>query len=419
MKEDLFNYMKYPLEGYRILDFGTAWAGPQVGQILTDLGAEVIKIESRKKMDGARLGRPIVSEDITGGDTGKWPDMQPVFHGLNRNKLSFTVDAKNPRGLSLIQQLVKISDVVSDNYSPGAMARLGLDYDSLKEIKPDIISISLTACGENGSLRDAIIYAPSIISLGGLTSMIGYHGEDEPLQVMSAYGDANASIHGAFAVLVALWHREMTGQGQHIELSESESVLSLLGEGIMEYMMNGRNPGLQGNYHPVLCPHGAYPCSGTDKWIAVAVETDDDWRNFCKAINHPEWIEDPRFIHIDNRLNNRQELDKLIADVTINYTPSDLAGILQKVKVAATPVLNIEEQYIDPQFIDRKTYVEIEHPLIGMELLPGVPFRLSKTPGEIRKPAPSLGEHNDYVLGDLLNLSQNEVEELIQQGVIY
>ena len=149
------------------------------------------------------------------------------------------------------------------------------------------------------------------------------------------------------------------------------------------------------------------------------METDDDWRNFCKAINHPEWIEDPRFIHIDNRLNNRQELDKLIADVTINYTPSDLAGILQKVKVAATPVLNIEEQYIDPQFIDRKTYVEIEHPLIGMELLPGVPFRLSKTPGEIRKPAPSLGEHNDYVLGDLLNLSQNEVEELIQQGVIY
>ena len=411
--------MNYPLEGYRVLDFGTAWAGPQVGQILADLGAEVIKIESRKKMDGARLGRPIVSEDIRGGDTGKWPDMQPVFHGLNRNKFSFTIDAKNPRGLNLIQQLVKISDVVSDNYSPGAMARLSLDHDSLKMIKPDIISLSLTACGESGNLRDAIIYAPSIISLGGLTSMIGYYGENEPLQVMSAYGDANASIHGAFAVLVALWYRELTGLGQHIELAESESVLSLLGEGIMEYMMNGRNSGLQGNYHRSLCPHGAYPCSGKDKWLTIAVETDDDWRNFCKAIGHHEWIEDPRFINIENRLNNRRELDELIAAVTMKYVSSDLAEILQKVKVAATPVLNIEEQYIDPHYRDRKTYLEIEHPLIGMELLPGVPFRLSKTPGDIRRPAPSLGEHNAYVLNELLNLSPNDIEELIEQEVIY
>ena len=411
--------MNYPLEGYRVLDFGTAWAGPQVGQILADLGAEVIKIESRRKMDGARLGRPIVSEDIRGGDTGKWPDMQPVFHGLNRNKLSFTVDAKNPRGLNLIQQLVKISDVVSDNYSPGAMARLGLDYNSLKAIKPDIISISLTACGESGALRDAIIYAPSIISLGGLTSMIGYYGEDEPLQVMSAYGDANASIHGAFAVLIALWYREMTGHGQHIELAESESVLSLLGEAIMGHTMNGRNPGLQGNYHPSLCPHGAYPCSGKDKWITIVVETDDDWRNFCEAVSYHEWIKDPRFIHRENRLNNRRELDELIAAVTINYVSTELAEILQKVKIAATPVLNIEEQYIDPHYRERNTYVEVEHPLIGTELLPGVPFRLSKTQGEIRKPAPSLGEHNDFVLGELLNLSPNEIEELIQQEVIY
>lgn len=411
--------MKYPLEGYRILDFGTAWAGPQVGQILADLGAEVIKIESRKKMDGARLGRPIVSEDIVGGDAGKWPDMQPVFHGLNRNKLSFTVDVKNPQGLNIIKQLVKISDVVSDNYSPGVMARLGLDHKSLTAIKPDIISISLTGCGESGVLSNAILYAPSIISLGGLTSLIGYYGEDKPLQVMSAYGDANASIHGAFAVLIALWHREITGQGQHIELAESEAVLSLLGEAIMEYTMNGSYLIPQGNYHPTMCPHGAYPCKGKDKWIAIAVKTDDDWQNFCQAMQHQEWMEDPRFIDGYSRLSNRGELDKLITTVTINYTSYELAEILQKANVAATPVMNIEEQYIDPHYRYRNTYVEIEHPLVGMELLPGVPFRLSKTPGDIRRPAPSLGEHNDYVLGELLNWSPNDIKELIQRRVIY
>ena len=146
--------MVYPLEGYRVLDFGTAWAGPQVGQILADLGAEVIKIESRKKIDGARLGRPIVGEDVAGGDEGKWPDMQPVFHGLNRNKMSFAVDAKHPEGLKIIKQLVKISDVVNDNFSPGAMPRLGLDHKSLQAIKPDIISISLTAAGESGPAKD-------------------------------------------------------------------------------------------------------------------------------------------------------------------------------------------------------------------------------------------------------------------------
>ncbi len=411
--------MKYPLENYRILDFGTAWAGPQVGQILADMGAEVIKIESRKKMDGARMGRPIVVDDAAGGDKGQWPDMQPVFHGLNRNKLSFTVDVKNPQGLQIIKELVKISDVVSDNFSPGTMTRLGLGHNDLAAIKPDIISISLTASGESGVLRDAILYAPSIVSLGGLAGLIGYYGEDTPLQIMSPYGDANASIHGAFSVLAALWHREITGQGQHIELAEAEAVTSLLGEAIMEYTMNGNSMGFQGNYDPDMAPHGAYPCTGEDKWIAIAVKTDDDWKNFCSAIGHQEWTDDPRFADRYARLMNRQELDTLITAVTIDYTTYELMDILQKVNVAATPVMNIEEQYIDPHYRERNTYIEIEHPLVGMELLPGVPFKLSKTPGDIRRPAPSLGEHNDYVLGQLLNFSPDEINKLIQQEVIY
>ena len=402
--------MVYPLEGYRVLDFGTAWAGPQVGQILADLGAEVIKIESRKKIDGARLGRPIVGDDIAGGDEGKWPDMQPVFHGLNRNKLSFSVDAKHPDGLNIIQQLVKISDVVSDNFSPGAMPRLGLDYESLRKIKPDIISISLSAAGEHGPAKDALLYAPSIVSLGGLGSLIGYYGGSTPMQIMSAYGDANSSIHGAFAVLAALWYREMSGEGQHIELSESEGVTSLLGEAIMEYSMNNRSPGFPGNRHPAMSPHGNYPCKGKDKWISIAIKTDEEWQRFCDAIGKSDWMEDARFADRYCRLVNREELDKLVSTVTINYETYELTGILQKVKVAATPVMNIEDQYSDPHYQEKQTYVEIEHPLIGMEILPAIPFRLSKTPGDIRRPAPSLGEHNQYVLTELLHLSPEKIK---------
>jgi benzylsuccinate CoA-transferase BbsF subunit len=411
--------MVYPLEGYRVLDFGTAWAGPQVGQILADLGAEVIKIESRKKIDGARLGRPIVGEDVAGGDEGKWPDMQPVFHGLNRNKMSFAVDAKHPEGLKIIKQLVKISDVVNDNFSPGAMTRLGLDHKSLQAIKPDIISISLTAAGESGPAKDALLYAPSIVSLGGLESLIGYYGGSTPLQIMSAYGDANSSIHGAFAVLAALWYREISGEGQHIELSESEGVTSLLGEAVMEYAMNGRSVGFQGNRHPTLSPHGNYPCKGKDKWTAIAIKTDEEWQRFCQAIGKPDWIADARFADRYSRLVNWEELDKLVSAVTVNYDPYELTEILQKVNVAATPVMNIEDQYTDAHYKDKQTYVEIEHPLIGLEILPGVPFRLSKTPGDIRRPAPSLGEHNQYVLNELLHLSQEKIEELVSQQIIY
>jgi len=283
------------LEGYRLLDFGTALAGPQVGQLLADLGMEVIKIETRVKPDGLRLGRPIVGDDIAGGDNGKWLDMQPMFHVTNRNKLSFTINLKQPGAMDVFKRLVKISDVVLDNSSPGVMARLGLDQAELQKIKSDIISITLTGCGEFGPMRDTLVYAPLIIALGGLESLLGYYGDNIPMNLAPGYGDTNASMHGAFAVLAALWHREQTGEGQHVSLAESYAVTNLLGEAIMDYKMNGRVQGLQGNRHPTLCPHGNYPCQGDDKWVSIAVDTEEDWKNLCAGLGAPEWISDKRF----------------------------------------------------------------------------------------------------------------------------
>ena len=407
------------LEGYRLLDFGTAWAGPQVGQFLADMGMEVIKIETRTRLDGMRMGRPLLSDDIAGGDEGKWPDMQPNFHGINRNKSSFTIDLKQPKATDIIYKLVKISDVILDNSSPGTMARLGLDHSSLERIRPDIISISLTACGESGPMRDTLVYAPLIIALGGFQSFVGYDGEQSPMQVMSAYGDANASIHGAFSVLTALWHRERTGEGQHIELAESYAVTSLLGEAIMEYRMNGRIPGLQGNRHPTLCPHGMYPCKGKDKWVAIGIDTPQEWVNFCEAMGVPDWAKEEKFVNKETRLKNAGELDRLIAEKTIQYTPYEITGLLQKVNVAATPVMNIEDNYADLHYRERRTYVEIQHPLVGVELIYANALRLSDTPPTIRRHAPSLGEHNQYVLKELLGYSQTDIENLIQEKIIY
>lgn len=408
-----------PLEGYRLLDFGTAVAGPQLGQLLADMGMEVIKVETRVKLDGLRLGRPIVSDDIAGEDESKWVDMQPVFHVLNRNKLSFTINLKQPGAIDVFARLVKISDVVLDNSSPGVMARLGLDQGHLEKMKPDIISISLTGCGESGPMRDTLVYAPSIIALGGLESLLGYYVDETPMNLIPGYGDTNASIHGAFAVLAALWHREITGEGQHISLAESYAVTSLLGEAIMDYNMNGRIQRLQGNRHPSLCPHGNYPCQGDDKWVAIAIDTEEEWKNFCIAMRVPEWITDKRFADKENRMKNREELDKLIASRTIKYGVYDVIGFLQKVNVAATLVMNCEDQLIDPHFRANKTYVEIQHPLIGKEIIYNNPARFSDMPLTIRHNAPSLAEHNDYVLRGLLGYSQPQVADMIKRQIIY
>jgi benzylsuccinate CoA-transferase BbsF subunit len=409
----------YPLDGYRVLDFGTAWAGPQVGMILADMGAEVIKVETKTRPDGARLGRPIIGEHIAGGDKGKWLDIQPIFHGINRNKLSFTIDLKSPKARDIIYQLVKISDVVLDNSSPGAMGRLGLDHKSLEKVRPNIISISMTGCGETGSLKDALVYAPLIISLGGLQGMIGYYGEDTPMGVMFAYGDANASIHAAFATVAALWHRERTGEGQHIELSESWVVTYLLGEAVMDYSMNGRVTKPMGNRHLHMCPHNAYRCQGNDKWVTIAVKTEEEWGNFCRAIGEPNWTREAKFADLNSRIANQEELDKLITAWTINYSPDEVTHILQQAGVAAMPVMDIADQYSHPFYQERQTYLEVEHPLVGVELLYANPMRLSQTPGDIRRPAPSIGEHNHYVLKELLGMSDEQIANLMQEKVIY
>jgi len=401
--------VNFPLDGYRVIDFSWVWAGPLLGMVLADMGAEVIKVETKKRLDSARL---------TPGRSTVGPETDFVFHSMNRNKMGITVDMSHPRGAALIRELVEISDVAVENFSPKGLRNLGLEYASLREVNPRLVMISLPAAGQYGPLSDIVTYAPSLGALCGYSSLIGYPGE-RVLGEQTPYLDVNSAIHGAFAVLAALYYRERTGKGQYIDMAQIEVGASTIGEAFMEYFMNGRVMGTMGNRNPAMAPHNNYPCKGDDKWISIAVKTDEEWRSFCDAIGNPPWAEDARFSDGSNRLRNQDELDRLVSGWTVEFTYYEVMDILQKAGVAAAPCLDLTERFSDPHFEERETHLQVEHPATGVDIIAGIPFKLSETPGEVRRPAPLLGQHNEYVFGKLLGRTREEIAQLEDDKVIY
>ncbi len=389
-------------------------------QLLADLGAQVIKVESRARLDGLRLGRPIVGDDIAGGDRGLWPELQPVFHGINRNKLSVTLNLKTQEGLDLVRELLARSDVALNNYSPGVLDRLGLGYEEVRKLRPDIILVSMPALGETGPLRDVLAYAPIIQALSGLMSVVGYSG-DEPLvgELQAPWSDVVAAIHAALATVAALYHRNRTGEGQFIEVAQLEATTSMLGEAFLETQMTGMSPEPRGNYNAGGAPHNNYPCAEPDRWVAIAVTGEQEWQSFCGALGNPPWAAEEKFGTLAERLGNLAELDAHVGRWTQECTSLEITELLQGKGIAAMPVMNIEDQFLDPHLQERQAYLEVEHPHVGIEWLYGMPWLLGDTPGNIRTPAPLLGEHNALVFRELLGLSAEDVERLQESEVIY
>ena len=414
------------LGSYRLIDMGNVLAGPLVGQLTADMGAEVIKVETRTRLDGTRRGRPIVGEDIAGGDRGQWPELQPLFHSLNRNKLGITVNLKEPQGLALVKELVSISDVVINNSSPGVMDRLGLGYSELRSIKPDIVMVSMPGAGEEGPLKEVLAYASITSALSGLMGLIGYppdgSGNDEEGflagQTQGPWCDVVASLTTLIALLAALRHRSVTGEGQYIEVAQLEASVALLGEAIMEYGMNGGAVAFRATCHPLMAPHANYPCRGDDRWVSIAIKTQEEWKAFCDAIGRPSWTFDPRFADAYSRSHHLEELDQHVGRWTRERTPEEAAGILQEAGVAAVPVMNIEDQFTDPHLQERGVFVESEHPRVGTEWLPGIPWQLTDTPGTVRRHAPLLGEHNQYVVQGILGYGEEAYRTLEGRGAL-
>ena len=331
---------KLPLEGYRVIDFGWAAAAPRATCLLADMGAEVIKVETRKRPDPVRFGPDNLERN---------PEMDPLFHSINRNKLGILLDLTRAEGIEIIKKLIEISDVVVENFSTGVMNRFGLDYDELKKKKSDIIMISFPGVGREGPLSDVVTYGPSLAALAGLDSLIGYEGE-RVLGMQQAYADINAALYGAFAVQTALYHREKYGTGQYIEIAQIESLLSTMPEPVMEFSINGRIPGTLGNASSTMAVHNNYPCKGEDKWVSIAISDEVDWASFCKAIDNPAWTKKREFEDNYSRLSNRRELDKLIGAWTVKKTPNEAMEILQKAGVAAVPCADTEDRFLRSAF---------------------------------------------------------------------
>jgi len=399
-----------PLQGIRVADFTWAWAGPYATMLLGFLGAEVVKIESTKRPDHSRMF------SLAAGPSFGGPDQAPIFNDLNLNKMSITLDLSQPKAVELAKRLVSISDVVAENFRPGVMDKLGLGYETLKEVKPDIIMLSSSAVGGTGPHRHYVGYAPTFAALSGMAHLTGYPGSS-PIPMMGS-ADLRSAATSAFAILAALYHRAQTGEGQHIDLSSTESLAVLIGEAFLEYTMNGRVPAREGNRDKIMAPHNVYPCREEDSWVSIAVATEEEWQALCHVMGDPAWAKEERFADGYRRWQNQEELDRLISEWTINYSPTEVMEKLQQAGVAAVPSFSGLELFRDPHLKERGFAKEVAHPAIGKRLVVNVPWRFSATPADVSRYGPLLGEHNEYVFGELLGLPQAEIQRLTADGVI-
>jgi len=410
-----------PLDGLRVLDFGWVAVGPVIGSLLAEMGAEVIKIESSRRLDYCRLLPPTPSvrrEQPDRAPVAADLDMVSMFHNYNRGKLGITVDLRHPGAPALLRRLVARSDVVLENFSPGVLRRIGLHYEALREVRPDLVMISCSAAGQDGPWSELKTFAPSLSSLAGLEVLIGYPGERVLGALAYGYADPSNAHHGALAVLAALWHRQRTGQGQYIDMSQLEATVGLTVEPLMDWFMNGRVWGRQGNDHLSMAPHGHYPCRGDDAWVSIAVEDDRAWTRLVAALGDVPWAREPRFAALAGRRAHLAELDARLAEWTRERTGWEATEILQRAGVAAFPVYGLDEQAADPHFQARGLMARPEHPRIGPMQVYAHPIKLGATPGGVTATAPMLGEHNDHVFRELLGLSAVEIERLRAEGVI-
>ncbi|MDO8672720.1 MAG: CoA transferase, partial [Dehalococcoidia bacterium] len=396
------------------------WSGPYCTKILADFGAEVIKVESAKRPDSQRgvPDPPPGSGVYPGRDSGPKPwNRAGYFNNMNTGKLGLTLDLTRPEGVAIFKRLAKVSDVVIDNFRATVMERFGLGYADLRDVDPSIIVVAMSAHGMSGPERNYGGYGASLEQLTGISWLNGYNQEGAPYRGGVNYPDPVASLHGVGAILAALRSRRRTGKGQFIDLSQRESAICIVGESVLDFSMNGRVGERMGNRHRSMAPHGCYRCRGVDSWVTIAVASDDQWQRFATAIGSPAWTKDERFRNGLGRLENYINLDRLVEQWTLERDHIDVMHLLQSAGVPAAAVYNNVEQIDDPHLTGRGFYEWVTHPEAGTHRYQGVPVKLSRTPGGIQRPSPCLGQHNDYVLRDLLGLSARETRDLHDKGV--
>lgn len=403
---------RLPLEGIRILEPGQAWALPFAITPLAALGAQVIKIESTVRPDMSR-GQP-------------QPDGQPpedywnhggAYHEMNRNKLGVTLDLRTEAGVRVFKELVTISDVVAENFPPRVMHNFGLDYQALRAIKPDLIYLSSTAYGNTGPWRNYIAYGSALQAVSGLTWVTGYE-DGPPVQGGLLYNDVISAMNATFAILTALAFRTRTGKGQWIDLAQYEVAVSQLGEMVLEYAFTGRAPARQGNHDPALAPHQVFPCQGNDRWIAIACRSDHDWEQLRMVMGNPAWAADSHYATAPGRKAHEADLEQGIAAWTRGFPPEELMQRLQAAGVPAGVVATNKDLLLDPQLRARDFFRTVAQPAptgLRPHLRSSWPISGIQPPPD--QPAPTLGQHNRYVLAELLGYPPDQIVALEAQGI--
>jgi crotonobetainyl-CoA:carnitine CoA-transferase CaiB-like acyl-CoA transferase len=424
---------KLPLEGIRVVDITVIYAGPFATMNLADWGAEVIRVESLKHFQVltrggiARPPQQIVSNPTrTGGlatyckrDVSFRPwNRWTLFNAHARNKLGCTMDLTQPKGKEIFKRLIKISDVFLESNAPHVTENLGLTYDVLKEVNPRLIMLSMPGFGSYGPYkyyRSLGVHQECFI---GHTFLRGYPDSDPSTTTTLYHADEAAGATAALAVLMALHYRNRTGKGQFIDMAQAEATMPHLGEAIMDYTMNARVQTSTGNRLPGAVPCGCYRCQGDDRWINITVTSDEEWEGLCRVMGNPEWAEDERFSDSLSRHKNHDDLDRHIQEWTVNHNHYDLMYLLQSEGVPAGPVIFEDDAYTDPHLKERDFFEELTHEECGTHLYPGLGWKMSKTPNNLRLPPVRLGEHNEYVYKHLLKVSDEEYEELVREGHI-
>jgi benzylsuccinate CoA-transferase BbsF subunit len=398
-----------PLAGIRVADFSWVWAGPFGTLQLAHLGAEVIRVECRD--------RPCVTRQIP-----PFADFQPglnrsgYFNQYNQGKRSLTLNLKHPRALDVARRLITRSDVVAENFANGVMERMGLGYEEVRKLRADAIMVSISGYGRSGPEQDFVSYGPATVPLAGFSAVTGYKG-GPPMHVGISYGDPTAGLHGAIAVLAALCHRQRTGEGQFIDVSLWEASATLLPDALLEYEMNGTEPSRDGNRDPHMAPHGVFRSAGEDRWVSIAVGSDEEWRSLVAVIGDAE-LSSARYATLGDRKRHEDEIEARLTRWTTTLPADEVTRRLQAAGVAAFSTMTNQDLAEDPHLNGRGFFVDVPHPEVGKRHHAGIPWKLSGTPCAVTAPAPCLGEHSREVLSGVLGYSEAEIEALAADGVL-
>jgi benzylsuccinate CoA-transferase BbsF subunit len=396
------------LKGINVLDFTWAGAGPYATRFLGDFGARVIKVESRKRPDNSRVTPPYK-------DGIPHPDRSILFLHTNTSKLGITLNLQNPKGVEIAKRLVALVDIVVENFAPGVMERLGLSYEKLRKIKPDIIMASSSIYGQTGPKKRFAGFGNTGYAVSGHWPLVGWPDRN-PVWPGIAYADAQQPIFTTIAILAAMDYRRRTGKGQLIDITQAETMVQLISPAMLDYFANGHVQTRTGNRSSYASPHGVFPCKGDDRWCAIAVFNELEWEALCGAMGHPESAQDARFTNLEARKEHEDELESMLNQWTSQWERDDLADLLSTAGVPSGPVQDgsdIVDQ--DPQLRERNCFVRLTHPVLGECNHPMPAVKFSRSRPQVTT-SPCLGEHNEYVYKKFIGISDEEYSGLLSEG---